>query len=168
MNILVTFASKHGATQAIAERIGVSLRQYGLSATVMPTRDVTNLEPYDAVVLGSAVYFGGWMKDATAFVRHNQEIFARMPLWLFSSGSLGKPSADTLEPQAVTEFRKLGGMRDHQQFAGALRRASLDFPEKLIANAVHAPEGDFRDWAAIDDWASTIAHALSAPAAPLR
>jgi deazaflavin-dependent oxidoreductase (nitroreductase family) len=44
---------------------------------------------YDADAIGSAVYFGSWLKEAVACVRDNQAIFKQRPPWLFSSGPLG-------------------------------------------------------------------------------
>jgi menaquinone-dependent protoporphyrinogen oxidase len=36
----------------------------------------------------------------------------------------------------------------------------LSFAEKAIVVAVRAPEGDFRDWDEIGDWANSIADSL--------
>lgn len=50
--------------------------------------------------------------------------------------------------------------RDHRTFLGALDRSRLPFPERMVAKAVRAPEGDFRDGAAIGSWAQRIAGEL--------
>ncbi len=52
--ILVTYATKHGATAEIAEKIGELLRQEELSVVVLPVKQVKDLAPYTAVILGSA------------------------------------------------------------------------------------------------------------------
>ncbi len=54
--VLVTYASKHGATAKIVEKIDQVLGQSGLSTDVLPVDSVGDLTPYKAVVLGSAVY----------------------------------------------------------------------------------------------------------------
>jgi menaquinone-dependent protoporphyrinogen IX oxidase len=54
--VLVVYATKHGATAEIAEKIGQVLRQAGLRTDVLPTDRVSDLAAYKAVVLGSAVY----------------------------------------------------------------------------------------------------------------
>jgi menaquinone-dependent protoporphyrinogen oxidase len=46
-------------------------------------------------------------------------------------------------------------------FAGKLDRSELGFAERAMVRAVHAQEGDFRDWAAIDGFASEIAGGLA-------
>jgi menaquinone-dependent protoporphyrinogen oxidase len=45
-------------------------------------------------------------------------------------------------------------------FAGKLDKRQLGFGEKAIVVALRVPEGDFRDWAEIKDWASEIAGSL--------
>lgn len=52
--------------------------------------------------------------------------------------------------------------RAHRLLAGKLDRQGLGFAERAIMHAVHAPEGDFRDWEAIRAWASDIGATLSA------
>ena len=46
-------------------------------------------------------------------------------------------------------------------FAGRLDRGRLSFGEKAVVLAVRAPEGDFRDWDAIDGFAHDIAGHLT-------
>lgn len=49
--------------------------------------------------------------------------------------------------------------RDHRIFAGRLDASTLSLGERVAVRAVRAPEGDFRDWAAIRGWAREIAAA---------
>jgi menaquinone-dependent protoporphyrinogen oxidase len=42
----------------------------------------------------------------------------------------------------------------------------LGFAEKAIVLALRAPEGDFREWDAVRDWAKDIGVALQASASP--
>jgi len=58
IQVLVTYATKYGATAEMAEKIGQVLRQAGLHADVFPANRVSDLSPYQAVVLGSAVRNG--------------------------------------------------------------------------------------------------------------
>ena len=54
MTVLVTAASKHGATLEIAEAIARVLAEQGGSAELVPIDEVSDLGRHDAVVLGSA------------------------------------------------------------------------------------------------------------------
>jgi menaquinone-dependent protoporphyrinogen oxidase len=64
MRVLVTAATRHDATREIAEAISAGLLARGIEAESRPIDKVTDLAGYDAVVLGSAVYMGRWLKLA--------------------------------------------------------------------------------------------------------
>jgi len=89
MHVLVTYASKHGSTREIAERIAAHLEQHGVTVDLRPTNQVNGLDGFDAVVIGSAVYIGRWMKEATELVERLRPALAGSRVWLFSSGPLG-------------------------------------------------------------------------------
>lgn len=162
MTILVAYASKHGATKGIAERIAQTLRDRGSETDVVPIDGVEHLGTYDAAVLGSAVYYGSWMKEAVEFVRRNRVVLSERPVWLFSSGPLGTEVHDTEEqPEELSELQAAIGARGHRLFFGALDPHTLSFPERMVVKAVRAPQGDFRDWDAIAAWATEIAGTLA-------
>jgi menaquinone-dependent protoporphyrinogen oxidase len=161
MRVLVTAASRYGATGEIAEAIGAVLRQRGLDATVGPAEAAT-VDGHDAVVLGSAVYAGHWLKPARELVARQRDALAARPVWLFSSGPIGDPPRPEEDPVDVAELVAAIGARDHRVFAGKLLRKQLGFGDKAIAVALRVPEGDFRDWTEIRGWAAGIADALRA------
>ena len=111
MRVLVTAASKHGATAEIAQAIGDQLIKSDIDAVVMPIGDVGAIEEYDAVVLGSAVYAGQWLPPAKDFVRAHAGEMATRPVWLFSSGPIGdppKPEDDPVDAAAMVSATSLG------------------------------------------------------------
>jgi menaquinone-dependent protoporphyrinogen oxidase len=161
MTILVAYASKHGSTQGIAERIAEKLRQLGKEAEARSVEEVSDPGSYEAFVIGSAIYYGSWLKEATEWVRRNQAVLAQHPVWLFSSGPLGTEVKDAEpQPKEIAEFRETIGPRDQRIFFGALEHSRLSFAERVMVKAVRAPEGDFRDWQAIEAWAASIAQDL--------
>jgi menaquinone-dependent protoporphyrinogen oxidase len=158
MALLIAYASKHGSTQEIAERIAEKLRQMEKQVETRPVNAIENPESYEALVIGSAIYYGSWLKEATEWVRRNQAVLAARPVWLFSSGPLGTEVKDAEQhPKELAEFRETIGPRDEQIFFGALDHSRLSFAERMMVKAVRAPEGDFRDWEAIEAWAESIA-----------
>ncbi len=115
-----------------------------------------------------------WLRPATEFVQRNREALAARPLWLFSSGPLGPETTDAkgrdlltvTEPRQFADFRTTLNPRDLRVFFGGLDASRLALPMRLARSAPAAqkamPEGDFRDWPAIDAWAEDIARELSA------
>jgi menaquinone-dependent protoporphyrinogen oxidase len=161
MTVLVAAASKHDATQEIAEAIGRVLAERGLDVQVKPVEAVEDVQRYDAVVLGSAVYVGKWMAEARRFVEQHADELAARPTWLFSSGPIGdppRPEAGTaVDVDAIVAATHA---REHRLFAGKLDKSRLAFAERAVARAVRAPEGDFRAWEEIEAWAADIAEAV--------
>jgi menaquinone-dependent protoporphyrinogen oxidase len=176
MMVLVAYATRHGATAGIASRVAAALTAAGLTAEARPVEDVTDVGPYEAVVLGGAAYMLHWLKPAVTFARRHRKELAARPVWLFSSGPLGtdlvdKDGKNVLEASRPREFDELTELlrpRGEQVFfgaydpdappAGAAERLVRHMP--AVRNAM--PTGDFRDWQAIDAWAAGIAAELAA------
>lgn len=177
MRILVAYASQHGATRGIAERIALRLRLEGHLAEARPAGEAGDLAAFDAFVIGGAAYIGRWLKDAAELVRANVALLAGHPTWFFSSGPLGTDTADVqgrdqrqaAEPREFAEFRGAVQPRDTRVFFGALDPAKLGLRDKAVrampAGRALLPEGDFRDWPDIDAWADAIAQDLARVAA---
>ena len=161
MKVLVTVASRYGSTQQIGDAIGQVLTSHGLEVTVARAEGLDDVERYDAVVLGSAVYMGKWLPAAKRFVEQYGQEMAERPTWLFSSGPLGSPPRPH-EEEAVSLASIWSNTRPmgHRLFAGKLDRRQLAFRDRAVVTAVRAPDGDFRDWEDIEAWASSIAETL--------
>jgi menaquinone-dependent protoporphyrinogen oxidase len=159
--VLVTYASKHGSTQEIAEFIARTLTELGQDVDCLPVDSAPDPGRYEAVVLGSAVYIGSWLNEASAFARGNADRLASLPVWLFSSGPMGTELDDEEEqPKELEELRNRIRPRDHRVFFGALDPEKLGFGERMVVKAVRAPTGDFRNWEDIRDWSGGIATSL--------
>jgi menaquinone-dependent protoporphyrinogen oxidase len=160
MRVLVTAASKYGATAEIASAIGRVLADRGIDAVVLPPEDVGSVDEYDAVVLGSGVYAGHWMKAARELVDRSGESIASRPVWLFSSGPVGDPPKPQEEAVDVAAIMETTRAREHHVFVGKIEKKQLSFGDKAIAVAFRVQDGDYRDWDEIRSWASGIADAL--------
>ena len=162
--VLVTYASKYGATEEIAEKIAEVLSQAGLPTDVLPAEHVSLLNSYHTVVLGSALYIGRWHKEARKFIKRYEQKLVGRNVWIFLSGPTGEDEDDTRE--AWHASKKLGATLEHiaprdvKLFRGAIDPDKLSGLEKWMIKNVDAPTGDFRDWEAISTWAKEIAAAL--------
>jgi menaquinone-dependent protoporphyrinogen oxidase len=161
MKVLVAAASRHGATQEIADAIGRTLAAEGIDASVAAIAEAGDPTGYDAVILGSAVYMGHWLDVATTFVDARRAALSARPTWLFSSGPIGDPPRPN-ESQAVDvdELMSMTQAKEHRLFAGKLDKGKLGFGERAVMLAFRAAEGDYRDWHEIEDWARSIAGEL--------
>jgi menaquinone-dependent protoporphyrinogen oxidase len=162
MKVLVSAASKHGATTEVAATIGAALTAAGVDAIVVAPPDVTSVDGFDAAVIGSAVYAGRWLDPAKDLLQGHHEGLSRIPVWLFSSGPVGDPPKPVEDPLDVAPMMALVGARGHRVFAGQIDKSRLGLGERAILAAVRAPEGDYRPWAEIDAWARELAEALRA------
>lgn len=163
--ILVTYASKYGATVGIAEKIGEVLGLAHLDVDVLPASEDIDLSRYSAVILGSSVYVGRWRPEAVKFLEENEEILKTKDFWVFSSGptGLGEP-ADILDgwdlPRTQQTIVERIGARDVELFHGKIDLKKLDMLERITIRTIRADAGDYRDWEAIAAWAESIVAVL--------
>ena len=164
--VLVTVASRHGATRGIAVALARSLqdsvagRAAGLTAVVLPAEQKPDARQFDAVVVGSAVYAGRWLPSGRTYVTAQADALRTRPVWLFSSGPIGEAPYPPDEPYDVAPLTALIGARDHRTFPGRLEKRLLSFGERALVTAMRAPVGDFRDWGAVAAWGRSIALTL--------
>lgn len=173
MKVLVAYATKHGATEGIAERIAETIKGAGLEVVLAEAGTVGSVTEYDAFVIGSAAYMFHWQKSALDLVHRHRAVLAGKPTWLFSSGPLGEPldvqgrdQRVTAIPKDIEELRAALGARDHHVFFGAYAKDQKPkgLAERFVAVMPAArdalPDGDFRDWPEIEAWAAGIASDL--------
>ncbi len=163
--VLVAYKTYAGATGEVAEFIASALRDEGIPTEVRPLREVRDVRPYRAVVLGAPVRRFRWEPDAVKFLKKHHEMLRGMPVAYFAVcltmkedteenrrlvESWMKPALNVLEPVSV-------GL-----FAGRMDYSKLSPLEQfLIRNMMKIPEGDFRDWEAIRAWAKEVAGLLT-------
>lgn len=165
MTVLVAYSSKRGSTAEIAETVAATLRREGLGVCLKPVEDVDNLDQFDAVVLGSAVYMKRWRGDAKHFLKKHRKALRQMPFWVFSSGPVGDPAKDNpdwMEPPKLAEKVEEMGGRAHVVFGGCVPAEPKGFMERAMAEGVPKQYRDRRDWVQIREWAHEIATQLAA------
>ncbi|NYF16904.1 menaquinone-dependent protoporphyrinogen oxidase [Microbacterium sp. AK009] len=168
MRVLVTYASKNGSTEEIAEAIADELMAYGLDVECGSAHDA-DASDVDAVILGSAVYADRWLRPARRFLKEESDRLRGIPFWIFSSGPFGEqatsPTDDDLrwqEPPRVLSRAEALGVREHVVFGGRLPTEPHGFIENAMVRNTPDDARDARDWSAIRTWAASIAHELGA------
>lgn len=163
MTVLVAYASKRGSTAEIAETVAATLRREGLGVCLKPVGDVESLEPFDAVVLGSAVYMKRWRGDARHFLKKHRKALRQKPFWVFSSGPVGDPARDNpewMEPPKLAEKVEALGGGGHVVFGGCAPAEPQGFMERAMVEGIPREYRDRRDWDEIRAWAKQVASAL--------
>jgi menaquinone-dependent protoporphyrinogen oxidase len=163
--ILVTFATRYGSTQEVAERVAGLLRREGLEVDLKPAREVQSLEGYGAVVLGAPLYIGHWLKDARRFFSRHRDALTARPVALFTLGPTRDGEHDWQEVRSQLDQE----LADHAWltpvstalFGGKYDPDKLRFPDSLLAklpaSPLHGlPPNDMRSWVEIDAWASRL------------
>jgi menaquinone-dependent protoporphyrinogen oxidase len=170
--VLVTTASKHGATAELATFLAGCLqesaagRRCELSAVALPVEQRPDPTRYDAVVLASAVYVGRWLEPARHYAADHAAALRGRAVWLMSSGPIGEPPFPPDEPHDAEPIRAMVGARGHRVFPGRLDKQLLSIGERAMVTAMRAPVGDFRDWEAVRAWAAEIAQEIADSYAP--
>jgi menaquinone-dependent protoporphyrinogen oxidase len=167
--VLVTYATKYGSTQEVAEAIAKTLREKGLDVELQPAAKVNSLEPFGAVVLGAPFYIGHIHGDARKFLTCHQAALTARKTAFFALGPTEDKENDWIETRkqfdqelaALPWFNPLA----RELFGGKIDPARFRFPDSLLtilpASPLHnAPPSDARNWDTIRAWAEGLAAQL--------
>jgi menaquinone-dependent protoporphyrinogen oxidase len=159
MRALVTWGSKHGGTAGIGQIIARALTARGIEVVAASVDDVAQLDGFDAVIVGGALYANTWPANVRRFVNRHVAQLRRVPVWFFSSGPLDD-SAERQSIPAPTQVAVLAervGARDHVTFGGRLEANVKGFPASAMAKT---RAGDWRNPESIEAWAAALSGAL--------
>lgn len=169
--ILIAYASFSGSTGGIADAIAKVLFKAGAAVDVRLAKEVSDLSPYEAVIVGSAIHSSEWLPEAVEFVKIHREELSRMPTAYFLASlttvedneQTRSIAAAFLDPvyEQIPEVKPV----DVGIFTGKLDFSKLQFMYRIIwpfrGNGVS--EGDYRNWEAIRDWADGVYTKLLGP-----
>ena len=160
--ILITYATRSGSTIEVAERIATILSRAGAGVDVLPIKNIAGsdgLHMYRAIIVGSAIRRGKWLPEASDFVKQYQNVLAKIPLAYFTVCMTLEPDTPENRQRAEAFLDPVHAMVKPQAeafFAGKYDPDRVSLADRLMLQMVGTPEGDFRDWAAIENWAATL------------
>ena len=160
MHILVTAASKHGATDEVADAIAKRIEASGITVDRLAPADVTSVADYAAVIVGSATYILQGMPAAHDFMERFKDQLPVGQVWAFSVGMNGVPKHSKQDGSRVGPLLTHVKCRELRTFPGRYKPSLLSLRERSVARLAGVVEGDFRDWEAIERWADEIVDAL--------
>ena len=164
--VLVVYGTGTGCTAGVAERIGKAMAAKGASVEVVPAKSAPDPSGYDAVLVGSGIRAGNWHAPVKEWVVKNAESLKDKPVAFFTAClTMATDPTKTDEVRAYTDaIVAETGVKpvDVGLFAGWNEPKEFSFIERTIMKMMKAPEGDFRDWAAIDAWSEKVAGELLA------
>jgi menaquinone-dependent protoporphyrinogen oxidase len=155
---LIAYASKHGSTHEVAEQVADVLRAGGLDVDVRAASSVEDVDAYDAVVIGGALYMGHWHRDARRLLNRLGDKLHERPVFVFGMGpiDLEQKSVEGARKQVDHALAKVPEVEPVSVaiFGGVVHPGELHFPFN------HMHETDARDPEAIRAWADDIAAVL--------
>jgi menaquinone-dependent protoporphyrinogen oxidase len=164
--VLVAYGSRNGGTAEIARWIAETLKDEGVDAEVHPASAVRDPRPCTAVLLGSGVYGGRWLREAARFARRHRGALLDVPVWLFSSGPLDLSASENDLPPVpgAVKIADMLDAREHVTFGGRLVPGARGLTARMILS--RGKGGDFREREQISGWAGRVAREVVAWSRP--
>ena len=160
---LIVYASRYGSTEDIAQRVGQVLGESGLSVDVQSVADIGSLDDYATVIVGGAIYSGQWDQELIDFVSMHENILRSTPAAMFIVAIRLRENTEEMRESVLGTVEKQRLILDPLTvgfFAGKIDYSQLSPIVRLQIQKKSLPEGDFRDWNAIDDWANGLVELL--------
>jgi len=162
--VLVTWATRYGATEEVAQTVAVVLRQAGLAVEARPMRVVETLEPYSGVVLGCALYMGRMHREARRFLAIHPSSLSARPVAMFVLGPVHREEKEWhgARAQLTKELSRFPWLNPValEVFGGRWDVSKMGFPFGWMPGVRRMPVSDARDWEAIRKWAEGLAPML--------
>jgi menaquinone-dependent protoporphyrinogen oxidase len=176
--VLIVYATSHGHTREVAQKIADRLRGHDLRVQMadVTSHDLPEVYDFDIVVLGSRIHFGNVDRRLRAYATRHRAGLVYRPSYLFSVGTAAaSPAGAQSSLAALGQWSKALSWtpRNTAAFAGALLYRSYTPLTRLFMRFMSRRTGqptdtsrDFilTDWAAVAAFADDIARTATSPA----
>jgi flavodoxin len=85
--VLVAYDSKHGSTALIAEKVGDVMCENGFQVDIRLALNVDTIATYDAIVIGSPMYYATFLPGALSFLERHKAVLAVKDVAVFAVSS---------------------------------------------------------------------------------
>lgn len=183
--VLVLYASKHGQTAKIADRIATVLRERDVDVTLRRAADATDESPagFDGCVVAASVHSGSHQHEIVEYARAHCTSLSDRPSAFVSVSLTAADATDesrTATRELIDDFLDDTGWTTDTTLpvAGALQYLEYDFVTRLVMRLIASRHGayadtnddhevtdtthdhEFTDWEALDRFASAFASSL--------
>ena len=158
-HILLAYATRAGSTEAVAQAIAQEITAAGAAVDVQVAKQVKDLSPYQAVIVGSAIRAGNWLGEAKKFVETHQAALHTLPVAFFTVCLTLHEDTPEHRAEVMAYMDPICEMVQpvsKEAFAGVMDFSKLSFPVRTLVKSMKSPEGDFRNWDAIRAWARDV------------
>lgn len=170
---LVIYASTHGHTARIADRVAQAMRARGLAVDLRDVAHAIDVQPghYDLVVVGASLHKERHQKAMADWVRARREALEQRPSLFFSVSLAAAEDSDEARAatqRCIDEFCADTGWtpRRTEAIAGCLQYREYDVFTRQLMRLLMRKMGhptdasrdyDYTDWDAVDRLASEMA-----------
>ena len=167
--ILVAYGTRHGSTAEIAAHIATRFTAAGFDTDTIEANLGIDLTKYDALIVGSPIYASSWLPEPTLILIANHQCITDIPIALFSTGMIDVKHPGKLRAEHDAWIEKAFTQEDinlniiaSTTFNGAYNRRNFPLWMRIVDSILRiTPQGDYRQWDKIEDWADETARTLN-------
>lgn len=162
--VLIAYDSKHGSTAMVVRQIAGVLCACGYRVDISRARTVDDLSPYDAVVVGSPIYWAKFLPGTQIFLKQHEQALAAMPVAVFALSTYVDEETKTVNADAKElfvdkELEKVPAIKPVGEvglFGGAFTLRTL-FPVELFSMKLEDfSEGNYLNEAVVVSWSENL------------
>jgi len=161
-SILIVYGTYAGSTAEVASAIKTTLGNLTCQVDLRPaSADVIDLNPYDLIIIGSAIHGGRPHETVSRFIALNGDSLSQKPIAVFTVCATITSSIEKRRTHALTYPATVAGSLQPVATAifGGIAGSSGRFVNWLGKQIMGVTPGDYRDWEQIRAWATRLATA---------
>jgi menaquinone-dependent protoporphyrinogen oxidase len=170
MNIALIYASRHGHTATVAERVAAACAREGVQCDVFAASDLSSrfsIEQYDGLIVAGPLYYGRHSRKLEDFALRNHRLSSIPSAMLSISASAISEKTLPDAEAAVDSFESRTGWHPDKRLcvAGALAYRQYNFLTRWLMKRIAAKHGGetdtsrnhvYTNWTQLDEFVRTF------------